>query len=196
MTLTELEYNTQYHYQVKVVDTEGFEIIKNVDIYIPVNYKYWNNNFAGYSYKFASNTIPTGTGLQGTYDSRNALASAYTSFSSTPVYIRTTLLDNTPAKHDSCLWYNNREFCLGPNYWTGTIGVEDATAGANTKNKLKADMEAALGISASSCTPNRAIVSCTFGSLHCDAYYYGTVYCAVGNSRYCYVDSDGTAFCS
>ena len=157
-------------------------------------YKYWNNNFAGSSYQFASNAIPTGSGLSGTYDSRAALASAYSSFSTYPIYIKSTQINGNTYGHTACLWYNNQEFCLGPNYWTGTIGTQDSTAAENTKKRLKAEMELALGVTASSCFSGSVNAECYFGSFNCYANYYGNVYCYSG-SRACYVTSSGSAYC-
>ena len=159
-----------------------------------ITIKYWNNNFAGSSYTFASNSIPTGSGLRGTYDSRAALASAYSSFASTPIYIKTTQINGTTCGHTACLWYNDHEFCITPNYWTGTIGTQNATVAENTKNKLKADMETALGTTASSCYSSANYAYCYFGLFYCNAYFDGHVFCYSG-SRTCRVLSDGSAFC-
>ena len=158
------------------------------------SFKYWNNNFVGT--RFASNNIPTGSGLSGTYDSRTELAGAYSNFSNWPLYIKTIQINGNIQRHLACSWYNNREFCFGPNYWTGTIGVQDQLEGVNTMNKLKADMEDALGITMNSCSSNGLEAYCNNGSsgYACSAYYGGEVRCITGNGA-CRVLSDGTAYC-
>ena len=161
-----------------------------------ITFKYWNNNFAGSSYQFASNSIPTGSGLSGTYDSRAALASAYSSFSSTPIYIKTTQINGSTYGHTACLWYNEHEFCFGPNYWiTPLAGAESEYWGNITKNQLKSNMEVALGTTASSCDSDAYDAYCYFGSFHCVSDYEGYVSCNTG-SHFCRVESAGTAYCN
>ena len=68
------------------------------------------------------------------------------------------------------------------------------TAGTNTKNKLKAAMEAAFGTTATSCNSSGVLAQCYFGSSYCYANYSGPVTCNDGSS-YCYVAADGSALC-
>ena len=160
------------------------------------SYVYWNDNFSGTEY--TSTQVPTGSGLNGTYQTREQLVTAYTSWEDVPIYIKTTKVNGTVTGHTACLWYNNREFCIAPNYWTGTIGVEDATAGANTKAKLKADMENALGITIadSSCGSGARDAYCDAGDFNCSAISYGDVSCYSNVAdENCGVNGSGYAGC-
>ena len=158
---------------------------------------YWNDNFAGqylYSYPLGQKSNDNGStwvsGSPTTYPTLDQLQSNYANFSNSPVYIKTV------TEHQACLYYNNHEFCLSPNYWEGTIGVSDSAAGLATKNKLKADMETALGTSASGCDSYASSALCTFGDFYCHADSNGSVYCyTYVSNAYCEVDSGGTADC-
>ena len=160
------------------------------------SFVYWNDNFS--SEEYTSTQVPTGNGLNGTYQTREQLATAYSNWSNAQIYIKTTNVNGTVTGHTACLWYNNREFCIAPNYWTGTIGVNNATEGANTKAKLKADMENALGITIadSSCNFNPGDAVCLVGDFRCGADSDGFVswYSFVADV-YCDVDGSGVAYC-
>ncbi len=165
------------------------EIIISKEEYILLStYVYWNNNFSNTSY--TSTQIPTGTELNGTYQTREQLATAYTDWEDAPVYIKTTKVNGTVTGHIACLWYNNREFCIVPNYWN--------TDGATTKTKLKADMENALGITIadSSCDSGSNLADCNAGDFSCGAGSSGFVYCGsnvtLGD---CGVGGSGNAGC-
>ena len=113
-------------------------------------------------------------------------------------YLKHEVENNLIESTEVCLWYNNHEFCMGPNYWTGTIGVEDATEGANTKTKLKVDMESALGITIadSSCISSASTAFCGAGDFRCFAYSSGNVRCYSDvTSGRCNVDGLGSADC-
>ena len=140
---------------------------------------------------YASTQVPTGTGLNGTYQTRELLATAYSNWSNRPIYIKTTKVNGTVTGHAACLWYNNREFCIAPNYWD--------TDGGTTKTKLKADMENALGITIadSSCKSGPGTVACSAGDFDCDAYSNGDVYCGSHvSSGVCNVYGSGDAVCA
>ena len=167
-----------------------------------VQESYWNAGFDGtytYSYPLGQkysdwdeNDQPIWTsGSPTTYATLAQLQSNYAQFTSRPYYIKTT-----SSEHQACLWYNNREFCLGANYWEGTIGVNDATAGTATMNKLKTAMEAALGTSANEdgCGSDEDEAWCNFGSFNCNANSFGGVICG-GVGTYCEVYPDGLALC-
>ncbi len=144
---------------------------------------YWNDNFAGtyvYSYPlgqkqtwgdYNDNLTNWTSGSPTTYPTLAQLQSNYANFSNRPVYIKTT------TEHQVCLYYNNHEFCLGVNYWEGTIGVYDSAAGLATMNKLQAEMETVLGTSASACYSNDVYAYCHFGDFYCGADSSGFVYC-------------------
>ena len=162
---------------------------------------YWNDNFAGtyvYSYPlgqkqtwsdYNDNLTNWTSGSPTTYTTMAQLQSNYANFSTYPVYIKTT------TEHQACLYYNNHEFCLIPNYWEGPIGVNDSAAGLETKNKLQAEMESALGTSADSCYSDDYYAHCTFGDFNCDARFNGFVSCYV-SSAHCEVCPDGPAECN
>ena len=96
------------------------------------------------------------------------------------------IIENT----EVCIWYNNHEFCIAPNYWDTDVGT--------TKTKLKADMENALGITIedSSCNSNTSYASCGAGGFFCNANSNGAVDCNldVANGS-CSVSGSGNAFC-
>uniref|UniRef100_UPI0039B974C9 hypothetical protein n=1 Tax=Candidatus Ruminimicrobium bovinum TaxID=3242779 RepID=UPI0039B974C9 len=113
---------------------------------------YWNASFDGayYSYPLGQKSTNWGStwtsGSPTTYPTLAQLQNNYAQFTTNPMYIKTT------DKHEACLYYNNHEFCLGPNYWVGDS--QDQTDGTTTKNKLKTAMESALGTSADRCASN------------------------------------------
>ena len=143
-------------------------------------YVYWNDNYSGTNYNPGS--LPNTT-----YQTRELLASNYANYSSRPEYIK-----STTAAHQACLWYNNHEFCLAPGYWIGD--AQDQTDGSSTKAKLKADMEAKLKTTASSCDSNFNNASCYFGSVYCHAISSGGVNCSGGGAD-CVVHNGGRARC-
>ncbi len=165
---------------------------------------YWNNNFGGqylYSYPLGQkitignyNNYPTNwtSGSPTTYPTLAQLQSNYANFSNRPIYIKTNL------EHQACLYYNNHEFCLGANYWVGTIGVYGEEAGRNTRVKLQVAMETALGTSANQygCGFGVGSAWCSFGDFECGADYDGYVYCVshVSDAE-CGVKLDGPAGC-
>ncbi len=163
-------------------------IIRRDEVEGPSTFVYWNDNFSNTTY--TSTQVPTGTGLNGTYQTREQFATAYSNWSNEPIYIKTTKVNATVTGHTACLWYNNREFCIAPNYWN--------TDGATTKAKLKADMENALGITIadSSCDSATSSARCDAGDFDCYANSDGDVNCTsyvtYGN---CNVNGSGLAYC-
>ncbi len=148
---------------------------------------YWNDDFANNSYSYPYPSTPTTT-----YPTLAQLQSNYADFANSPVYIK------TQAEHEACLYYNNHEFCMSNNYWEGTIGVYDEAAGIATKNKLQAEMEAALGTSANvnGCFSYGNSAYCNFGEFNCGAYSIGHVNCnSTVSYVYCEVYPDGPADC-
>lgn len=140
---------------------------------------YWNI-FPSSSSAYISPNLPPNY-----YTSFEDMAANSGQFATVPLYIKTIVgMDN-----QVCLFYNNNEFCIGPNYWD--------TNAATTLNKLQADMETSLGTSASSCSG----VGCTFGNNACYSTSNGQVYCetrkVLSSTRTevptFYVDSDGSA---
>ncbi len=162
------------------------------------SYVYWNDNF--YMTFYPSTQIPTGTGLSGTYTTREALATDYSGWTNNSIYIKTTKVNGKVTGHTACLWYNNREFCFGPNYWVETgNGNERHNSDENgiaTMNKLQAAMEEALGTQADSCTSHRDIAYCDFGNFYCRALSIAAVQCHSNiTTNSCTVDGDGDASC-
>ena len=160
-----------------------------------LSYRYWNNNFAGSSGAnvFNSTHMPTIT-----YATRALLEQNYvaSNFTNNPMYIRSVLIDGNVVGHQTCLWNNNKEFCLEPNYWVGDS--QDEIDGSTTGEKLKADMEAALGVTIASnhCTSHSDYTNCVLGDFYCYADSNGDAYCRsnVTNLR-CRVFSIGHARC-
>ena len=153
---------------------------------------YWNDDFIGnYVFSYPLGQKMTLSDYQGNstnwisgspliFPSRELLASYYFNFQSNPIYIK------TKDEHQACLYYNNHEFCLSPNYWD--------TNGLTTKNKLQADMEAVLGTSADICSNSVNVAYCGFGYFSCGADSSGAVVCDSGDLE-CIVYSDGSARC-
>ncbi len=152
---------------------------------LPVTeYVYWNASFNGTTY--TSTQVPTGA-----YQTREALATAYSNWSNAPVYIKTTKVNGTVTSHLACIWYNNHEFCISPNYWD--------TNATTTKTKLKADMENSLGITIpdSSCTTNENSIYCSASTLDCFSASNGEVNCTSAPTLlFCNVDGSGNSKCS
>ena len=154
-----------------------------------ISFVYWNDDFSNTTY--TSTQVPTGTGLNGIYQTREQLATAYSNWSNAQIYIKTTKVNGTVTGHTSCLWYNNREFCVAPNYWD--------TDSATTKTKIKADMENALGITIadSSCGSITSYAGCSAGDFSCGAYSYGDVRCfSRVSDESCYVYGLSNANCT
>ena len=160
-----------------------------------VSYRYWNNNFAGSSGAnlFDSTHMPSNN-----YVTRALLEQNYSDFADEPVYIRSILIDGNVVGHESCLWQNNKEFCLELGYWAGTLGTQDATAGANTKIKLQRDIQNALSLESAniSCNSSAGNAYCSVGDFDCHTGYSGGVDCSSGITREdCNVDASGSAYC-
>ena len=158
-----------------------------------LTYKYWNDGYRGHIYQV--NAMPATV-----YPSRAELETAYgaSNFADEPVYIRSVLIDNNVVGHEACLWNNNKEFCITPNYWGGTIGTSDATVGTNTKIKLQRDMQNALSLESTdiNCLSSASDAYCYVGVFRCYAFSNGRVYCysAITNV-YCDVNAGGSAHC-
>ena len=152
------------------------------------SFVYWNDNYTGTLY---SNTqVPTGSGINGTYSTREELASSYANWENKPIYIKTTKVNGTVTGHAACLYYNNRDFCIIPYYWYAN--------GPTTMNKLKSDMESALGITIDSnnCSSNTYTAYCTIDDYQCNANTYGNVGCMIiSNSDGCSVSGAANANC-
>jgi hypothetical protein len=138
---------------------------------------YWNDNFS--NTRYAAGNLPSTT-----YQTRELLVSNYADFANKPIYIK-----STTSAHQACLWANNHEFCLSPNYW-----VSGDSDGSLTKAKLQADMEEKLGTTASSCSSSASNAHCKFGSFYCLASSSGGVLCSGGGST-CDVNSGGSTRC-
>ncbi len=158
---------------------------------------YWNNNFSMprvfYSYPLGQMSTDSGStwtsGSPTTYSTFAQLQSNYANFSSKPIYIKTT------TEHEACMYYNSHEFCVGANFWEGTIGVSDATAGVASKNKLKSAMAAALGRNVS-CNSNSTSAWCSVSDYMCEVGSSGFSYCGSTETyAECLVNSNGTAGC-
>ena len=113
-------------------------------------------------------------------------------------YLKHEVEDNIIESTEACLYYNNNEFCLGPNYWVetgnGNAQHESAENGIATKNKLQTAMETTLGTQADSCYSYSNSADCHFGDFNCRAAADGSVYCG-DDSGYCEVNGDGSSVC-
>ena len=193
-----VSYQNNNQESVKTALDDIYSYATNKDRYVDINsvnlngtggkvsFVYWNDNLSNTTY--TSIQVPTGSGLNGTYAARELLATAYSNWENAPVYIKTTKVNGTVTGHAACLWYNNREFCIAPNYWD--------TNASTTMTKLKADMENALGIT-SNCNSNTNFAYCFAGTFLCNADANGLVYCRSDvESWTCIVYGQGNARCS
>lgn len=145
--------------------------------------KYWNDNFSRSGiYKFPDTPSIT-------YASVDELQTGYgpENFASHPAYIKTT------DKHQVCIYYNNKEFCMGTNYW-----VSGDTDGSKTTAKLKAGMGSALGVTVDACESSSYNAVCgvsnDVSNLTCWVNSADSVMCD-GNGVACVVNGDGSAEC-
>ena len=147
---------------------------------------YWNDNFANNYY--APNEVPSGTGLSGTYESREQLASAYSNWNNSPLYVKTTKFGNRIDSHKICIWYNSRELCIENNYWY--------SSGPVTAYKLQTDISHYLGVTvgSSDCVTSNTYVYCNIGNIRCTVYSSGNSYCDAGGNE-CYIHGDGRVDC-
>ena len=103
----------------------------------------------------------------------------------------------TSTKHQTCLYHNNHELCLDPNFWEGTGNSSNEQY--NTMTKLRTTAQTALGITISSdyCYYNTDETMCNIDeSFYCYVYYNGNVGCySDSTDNGCVVFSDGTATC-
>ncbi len=107
-----------------------------------------------------------------------------------PYYLKHEVVNNIIDSTEVCLWYNNHEFCIGPNYWVGD--AQDQEEGTTTEAKLQTAMETALGIQADSCSSSSRSANCNFGDFRCDAFADGFVECHDDGGGYCDVNGDGS----
>ena len=157
------------------------------------DYLYWNDDFEGndyYLFESPDDVYPTIAALVTAYGASN--------FADNPIYIRSTEANGSITGHEVCFYHatTGKEFCLAPNYWVGD--AQDEIDGSSTKDKLKDDMEAALGITIASgdCYSNSSYAGCYVGNFYCDAGTIYTVDCFSGvTDKFCYVDVDGLAGC-
>ena len=117
-----------------------------------------------------------------------------------PYYLKHEVEDNIIESTEVCLYYNNHEFCLGPNYWVETGNGDkyhkSEENGLATKNKIQTAMETALGTQAN-CNSFESRAYCFFGDFSCFAFANGSVDCNdyTNAGGYCEVDGDGTSLC-
>ena len=146
-------------------------------------YKYWNNNFNYNQSFYTLETLPSTT-----YNTREALASGYSSFEDRPVYIKSAVKDDIIIFNQVCLWYNNNEFCLSPLYFDTDYNT--------TLAKITVEMQSALSATADYCDVGSLGAECYFPPY--DVYCYSDVTWAGCSSRghYCIIFSNGRTNCS
>ena len=155
-----------------------------------ITYKYWTISQGGSGSTYQSNQIPSGA--------KSTIAELSLSYYAT--FVKTSIRNGTPIGHEVCLNYRNNVFCLGPDYWTGTINSYSTQAGANTLTKLKNDMQADIGTTPT-CTYSQSNSNCYYGNTgsttyECSSSYDGASRCAVTTSSVCIVYHDGRVLCT
>ena len=150
-----------------------------------ISFVYWNTWFDDTGCEY--NQIPSSH----TYASRELLAQNYSSFSNWPIYIKTTKVGNTVVGHAVCGWYNNKEFCMKPNYW-----IDNDYNGSQTLAKFEKDMKLALDTDVYT-NLDTDIVDVGVEPWGCAARNDGFVICQAGTSLIveCGIYSDGLAYC-
>ena len=155
-------------------------------------FRYWNDGFSDTIYQV--NGMPTDN-----YVTRELLEQNYgtSNFANSPVYIRSILIDGNVVGHEACLWYGDKEFCIAPGYWVGTINVNSSTAAAQTVIKLRRDMQNALVVETNlTCPSDVNYTDCYVGNFSCHSNVNGNVDChAHVSNDFCYVNYDGSAYC-
>ena len=108
------------------------------------------------------------------------------------------MLYNIIDTNEACLYYNNHEFCFGPNYWveTGNGGTNHQSTenGVASKNKLQSAMEAALGLQVDRCSSSSDSANCYVGDFYCGTSASGNMGCRDA-MQLCVILSDSTATC-
>ena len=147
---------------------------------------------SGITYKY-SNTVQSEVAYNAELSGAVATNSG---FNNIDVYLRTTYINGTPTGHSACLKYNDREFCIEPNYWACPINTETDDCGLKTKAKLQAAIEAALGTSALDFYSDSDDATFSFGYGDCFARSDGYVECHSSTMTHdaSGVDSDGSAY--
>ena len=181
------------------------ESIKNGDSIVAVkNYAYvitdGTSDFGPYNDQTSCESALTGFGSpQGYYCNEQEVTTGLTSYEtnvaniSNDYYLKHEVTNNIIQNSQVCLNYNNRTFCMGPNFW-----VSGDSDGTQTKAKLQSAMETALGTSANSCdtySDSNSVAHCRFGSNGCFAISDGSVYCFNGSIG-CNINTDSKSFCN
>ena len=113
-------------------------------------------------------------------------------------YLKHEVEDGIIESTEVCLWYNNNEFCLGPNYWVetgnGDAHHESAENGIATMNKLQTEMEAALETQTNGCSSNSVNALCNFGGFYCSVDANGLIEC-LEEVGICEVYPNGSSKC-
>ncbi len=163
-------------------------------------YLYWNNDFT--STGFFDGEYPNESGMHGSftnledfiYEINNGTDSWYT-FSERPYYIKSVNNGNNQYSYQACIWGDNHEICLTPDY--SIFDNNENFDGNATMLNLKQHLEQQLGyeIESSDCSSSSYISSCDiFDSFHCYSDDMPSVCC--GDSTYhCCVGPGAAAIC-
>ena len=201
-TVGDVWFETTKNSSVKNVEDALDDLYARADTYINPEtlkyydfvYKYWNADF-DYSPQFLFDSPEDAYTTIAALETTNGAGN----FANTPIYIRSAFKGNTAIYHEVCSYYatTGKEFCFAPNYWVGDS--QDQIDGSTTKAKLKADMEAALGITIASgdCNSTTGYANCEVGNFYCTSTSSGYINCQ-SNVTYKFCDSgdDGSAGCS
>ena len=108
-------------------------------------------------------------------------------------YLKHEVVGGVITDTETCLYLNNREFCMGPNYRVD--GDED---GSLTAAKLKMEIESAIGLEFS-CSSNsdplfEDYISCTYGNARCFVENNDSV-CMAYHDGACRVTEAGASGC-
>ena len=120
---------------------DGFVVVydgtsEHVSDTLVTRYVYWSLAQGGDGIEYSNTSIPSTV-----YDSATKLG-----YSSPFPLIRTTMIGNTPIEHESCLYYNNKMFCMKKDYWEESF--------EKTHSKLQRDMKNILGVTPTTCQSN------------------------------------------
>ena len=176
------------------VSNPGYLTLKETIAINENGYNYWTDNYSERVFNSTSASpivFPNYTN----FISENEIKS----------YIRTTFENANPTKHDACIYYNNKEYCIEKGYWEAKLGNVEATdENAEALGVyLKNDIESALEINGVSCFAGEFLDEKTSVCVTSDekavvgAVYGGTVLTIFEGSKEkaCIVNSDGSAYC-
>ena len=170
-----------------------------------LSYRYWNDDFSENEYAY--NEIPTTVYATRELLEDNCFYRLFTSeityddyygdeaFLYLNAYIRSILIDGNVVGHQACLWYDNKELCISPGYWAGTLNTASMQAETQTKIKLQRDIQETFGVTNTSCINYTDEAYCSINTNRIVVNRTGKVTIQAFDGHYCEVNSSKIAKC-